>query len=134
MARHFWNSLVIDKVFLLALLMPGLATPLRSQQANPNPAPETAPQASQSVQEQALRQASDVKAGKAPAAALEQIRQDEIEADTKKLYELSAELRAEVARTYKASLSLKALKKAEEVESLARSLRILMKQETAARH
>jgi HAMP domain-containing protein len=125
---------VIHKVVLLALLMPVLATSLRSQQANPNPAPEPAPQPSQSVQAQALRQAADVKTGKTPATTLEQIRQDEIEAETKKLYELSAELRAEVARTYKASLSLKALKKAEEVEALARSLRILMKQETAARH
>jgi hypothetical protein len=41
-------------------------------------------------------------------------------------------LRAEVAKTYKESLSLTVLKKAEEVEKLARSLKALMNQEAAA--
>ncbi len=62
----------------------------------------------------------------------EEARQAQIEADTKKLYVLSVDLRAEVAKTYKESLSLTVLKKAEEVEKLARSLKILMNQEAAA--
>lgn len=134
MARHFWNPQVTHKVFLLAVLVPVFAAPMQSDQANPNPAPEPAPQVSQSAQEQARPKTVDAKAEQAPAATLEQLRQAEIEADTKKLYQLSAELRAEVARTYKESLSLKVLKKAEEVEALAKSLRILMNQEAAARH
>lgn len=61
-------------------------------------------------------------------------REAEIEADTRKLYRLSAELREEVAKTYKESLSLAVLKKAQEVEKLARSLKALMNQEAAAGH
>jgi hypothetical protein len=67
-----------------------------------------------------------------PAASPEELREAQIEADTKKLYQLSAELRAEVAKTYKESLSLTVLKKAEEIEKLARSLKVLMNQEAAA--
>jgi len=63
----------------------------------------------------------------------EKIREAKIEADTKKLYQLSAELRAEVAKTYKESLSLSVLTKAEEIEKLARSLKALMNQEAAAK-
>jgi hypothetical protein len=62
----------------------------------------------------------------------EEVRQAQIEADTKKLFQLSAELRAEVAKTYKETLSLAVLKKAEEVEKLARSLKVRMNQEAAA--
>jgi hypothetical protein len=62
----------------------------------------------------------------------EELRQAQIEADTKKLYQLSAELRAEVAKTYRESLSLTVLKKAEEIEKLARSLKVRMNQEAAA--
>ena len=62
----------------------------------------------------------------------EEIRQEKIKADTKKLYQLSAELRAEVAKTYKESLSLSVLRKAEEIEKLARGLKALMNQEAAA--
>ena len=60
------------------------------------------------------------------------MRQAEIEANTKKLYQLSAELRAEVAKTYKESLSLTVLKKAQEVEKLAKILKAEMNQEAAA--
>ena len=45
---------------------------------------------------------------------------------------VSAELRAEVAKTYKESLSLTVLKKAQEIEKLARSLKVRMNQEAAA--
>jgi hypothetical protein len=68
----------------------------------------------------------------APEASPEELRQAQIEVDIKRLYQLSAELRAEVAKTYKESLSLTVLKKAEEIEKLARSLKVLMNQEAAA--
>ena len=47
---------------------------------------------------------------------------------------MSSELRAEVAKTYKESLSVTVLKKAEEVETLAKSLRLLMSKEAATNH
>lgn len=68
-------------------------------------------------------------------ASSEELRQTEIEADTKKLLLLAADLRTEVARTYKDSLSLNVLKKAQEVEKLAKSLKARMiKEGTADRH
>ncbi len=67
-----------------------------------------------------------------PHSSPEELRQAQIEADTKKLYQLSADLRAEVAKTYKESLSITVLKKAEEVEKLAKSLKVRMSQDAAA--
>src|ERR1700760_505502 len=59
------------------------------------------------------------RADAAPPAAEDQLRKAQIEEDTKKLYQLSAELRAEVGKTYKDSLSVAVLRKAEELEKLA---------------
>lgn len=76
----------------------------------------------------------DPKPQVSPGATTEEMRQAQIEDDTKKLYELSAELRAEVAKTYKESLSITVLKKAEEIEKLSRNLKVLLNQEAAAGH
>jgi len=78
--------------------------------------------------------AANQKAEDSTPASPEQSRQSQIEADTKKLLQLSAELRAEVAKTYKESLSLTVLKKAEEVEVLAKSLKILLSKEADTKH
>lgn len=67
----------------------------------------------------------------APASP-DEIRQAQIEADTRKLYRLAAELRAEVAKTYKESLSLTVLKKAAEIEDLSRELKARMDEEAAS--
>lgn len=75
---------------------------------------------------------SDPKSQTSAPVTLEEIREAKIEADTKRLFQLSAELRAEVAKTYKESLSMNVLRKAEEIEKLARSLKTLMNQEAAA--
>jgi len=56
-----------------------------------------------------------------------------IEADTKRLYQLALELRTEVGKTYKQSLSLAVLKKAEELEKLAKSLKSEMDHEASAK-
>ena len=72
------------------------------------------------------------KAELSPPGTPEELRQAQIEADTKKLYQLSAELRAEVAKTYKESLSVTVLKKAQELEKLAKSLKAEMNQQVAA--
>lgn len=61
----------------------------------------------------------------------EQATPERIQTDTRKLYELSAQLRAEVAKTYKESLSLNVLRRAEEVEKLAHSLKTEMNEEAA---
>lgn len=64
----------------------------------------------------------------------ENLREAQIKADTRKLFQLSAELREEVGKTYKESLSVAVLKKAQEVEKLARSLKELMNEDAAADH
>ena len=59
----------------------------------------------------------------------EEMRQAQLAADTKKLYQLATELRAEVAKTNKDTLSLSVVKKAEEVEKLAKSIKDRMRSE-----
>src|SRR5438067_10453029 len=57
----------------------------------------------------------------------EEARQAQLVADTNKLFELSQELKAEVAKSKKDTLSLAVIKKAEEVEKLAKSLKERMR-------
>ena len=50
-------------------------------------------------------------------------RQAQLLADTERLYQLTQELKAEVAKSNKDTLSIAVIKKAEEVEKLAKSLK-----------
>lgn len=59
----------------------------------------------------------------------EEARQAQIVADTNRLYQLAQELQAEVAKSSKNTLSLAVVKKAAEVEKLAKSLKERMKPE-----
>ena len=56
-------------------------------------------------------------------------RQAQLVADTNKLYQLAQELQAEVGKSTKNTLSLAVVKKAAEVEKLAKSLKERMKSE-----
>jgi hypothetical protein len=134
MARILESSQLIRTILLLSFLTSACASPMYSQSSPANPIPpDTKP--SQSSEGPKQPPVVDRKTELSPPTLPEETRQAQIEADTKKLYLLSAELRAEVAKTYKESLSLTVLKKAEEIEKLARSLKVLMNQEaSAARH
>ena len=71
-------------------------------------------------------------AGKTETAApmtSEETRHAQLAADTRRLFQLAAELRAEVAKTNKDTLSLTVVKKAEEVEKLAKSIKERMNNE-----
>jgi len=59
----------------------------------------------------------------------QEARQAQIVADTDKLYQLAQELQVEVAKSGKNTLSLAVVKKAAEVEKLAKSLKERMKSE-----
>jgi hypothetical protein len=133
MAGTLKNPRLVRLGLLFALLLMVFTLPAHSQSdpASPNPA-EPTPQASPGTQEPNPTPAVGPKVDLPTPATPEEIRQAQIEADTRKLFQLSAELRAEVAKTYKESLSLTVLKKAEEVEKLARSLKVEMNQEAAA--
>ena len=134
MARLLGNPQQILWTLLLTLLTLAFAAPMHSQSTKANSNSEPKPAVNVNTQESMQLPVVDSKAENSAAASAEQLRQAQIEADTKKLYQLCADLRAEVARTYKESLSLTVLKKAQEVEKLAKSLRILMSKEAATNH
>jgi hypothetical protein len=116
------------------LMLVVLATLARAQSAaaqSPAPAqqqnsPTTAPSSAQKPAD------PDSKAGDAASLkpmSPKEAREAQIVADTNKLYELAQELQAEVAKSGKNTLSLAVVKKAAEVEKLARSLKERMKSE-----
>jgi hypothetical protein len=133
MARTLTNPQLIGSGVLIAVLSLVFTVPMHSQSdlAKPSPA-EPKAQASQSAPEADPNSGVDPKSEPLTQATPEEMRQVQIEADTIKLFQLCAELRAEVAKTYKESLSLTVLKKAEEVEKLAKTLKVEMNQEAAA--
>ena len=133
MAKHTGRPTLIHCWFLAAVLGSAFVLPAHSQSSAAASTPsESRPQAGQDALQTSRPSPSPPTTEASPQATPEELRQAQIEEDTKKLYQLSAELRAEVAKTYKESLSLAVLKKGEEVEKLARSLKELMNQEAAA--
>jgi hypothetical protein len=133
MTEHSRESNRIYRLLLMMTLAAVFCLPVHSQSGTAPSAPSDTKLQSEKDSPQA-RAATSQDPGTAVPRRLseEEVRQAEIEADTKKLHLLSAELREEVGKTYKESLSITVLKKAEEVEKLARSLRALMNQEAAA--
>jgi hypothetical protein len=130
MMRTFEDLQPIRSTLLLVVLTMVFAAPVYSQSTPANPTTdEPKPQAGQG----AVPLSTDPpKTEVSVPATPEEMRQAQIEADTKKLYQLSAELRAEVAKTYKESLSVTVLKKAQELEKLAKSLKAEINQQVAA--
>jgi len=121
------------RLCLLALAISAIAFACEaSAQDSGTPAQnETAPQAAQPAQPGSQIAEPGTGAPSTTQASSEEPRG--IEADTKRLYQLALELRTEVGKTYKQSLSLAVLKKAEELEKLARSLKSEMDHEASAK-
>jgi hypothetical protein len=96
MARFLENLQLIRWAALLALQISLIAVPIHSQS---NPENLSTDSLSQSNQES--KQPAPIVAGTQPSltASPEETGQAKIEADTKKLYQLASELRAEVAKT-----------------------------------
>ena len=133
MTRIIEDRKFVCRTLFLALLTSTLAVPIYSQSNSPNTdrdPPKT--NEDRGAQEPKDSTATDSKIQASAPSTPEQLRQAEIEADTKKLYQLAAELRAEVAKTYKTTLSLNVIKKAEALEKLAKSLKARMGGEAAA--
>lgn len=126
--------------FPWALFLPivtlAIAGPALAQQAAPSPPPPVA-SSSAAPQKQDPPPKPDAAQDQKPAPAPnskpmtpeKEERQAQIVADTKKLYELAEELQAEVAKSNKNTLSLAVVKKAAEVEKLAKSLKERMRPE-----
>jgi hypothetical protein len=92
-----------------------------SQSTTPTPAPVAA-------QQPASDSTSDRKPLN-PQSSPADARQAQLRADTERLYQLTEELKAEVAKSNKDTLSISVIKKADEVEKLAKSLKERMKTE-----
>jgi hypothetical protein len=127
-SRALIHSTLLGALLSLAFAVPAFSQSKPADPASPEPKPQLSPAAAEPNQTPAVDSNSELPSTATP----DDIRMAEIEADTKKLYLLSAELRAEVAKTYRESLSITVLKKAEEIEKLARSLKARMNQEAAA--
>jgi transposase len=133
MTRNCRKSKLIRWLLMPVVLGSAFALPVHAQAIAPPSIPlEQKPQASKEAPQSSASTPADSTNDATLQGTPEEVRQAQIEADTKKLFQLSAELGAEVAKTYKESLSLAVLKKAEEVEKLARSLKVRMNQEAAA--
>ncbi len=63
------------------------------------------------------------------AMSPEEVRQAQFVADSQKLYQLAQELKVEVAKSDKNTLSIAVTKKAEEIEKLAKSMKERMRKE-----
>jgi hypothetical protein len=118
-------------LLLLAMLSPAARAQTATTQkpaatdpatASPNTAEEPKPST-------ATPKASDAKAPDTTQLSPKDARQAQIAADTDRLYQLAQELKAEVAKSNKDTLSLSVIKKAAEVEKLAHSLKDRMKSE-----
>jgi hypothetical protein len=117
-------------IFVLVLC----ALPAWTQQAAGDSQTSPSPPQSDATSGAAAAQKPESPAAKTDGAAPKPMtpaeeRQAQIVADTNKLYQLAQELQAEVAKSSKNTLSLAVVKKAAEVERLAKSLKERVKTE-----
>jgi hypothetical protein len=109
-------ALIFLVLMLVVHTMPG-----RAQQQTPRP-PDYPPTRPPSLEEEA-----HTKIEKDMAKKANQQRQADLKRDTDKLYRLATELKQYVDKTNENVLSLEVLKKAEEIEKLAHSVKDKMK-------
>jgi hypothetical protein len=112
-------------VFLVMLC--SLAVAQAQKETPPQHSSGDASNAQSQTSAQPDRKPSDTSAQKQPEPSKPmtpaEARQAQLLADTQKLYQLTQELKAEVAKSNKDTLSIAVIKKAEEVEKLAKSLK-----------
>ncbi|MGC1298226.1 MAG: hypothetical protein WA869_24630 [Alloacidobacterium sp.] len=110
----------------MLLLSPWIPVRLQAKQtgqtdpSSPHPAPKPDEKANDSANP---KPATD------QVMSPEEARQAQFVADSQKLYQLAQELKAEVAKSDKNTLSIAVTKKAEEIEKLAKSLKERMRKE-----
>lgn len=124
--RCFDATLHVRKSFLLILFLAGALVTARGQQQPAQPIPPNPTQAPSSSDEND----NDPVARRALAQQVQRrnsLRQQDIQKDTDKLLELAQQLKAEVDKSDKNQMSLPVIKKAEEIEKLAKSVKEKMK-------
>jgi hypothetical protein len=127
-------KLNLPDVVLASLLLSTLwATPVFSQQEQQPPQQSSQTDTSTPHQESKPDEKGADSANAKPvtnqAMSPEEARQAQFVADSQKLYQLAQELKVEVAKSDKNTLSIAVTKKAEEIEKLARSLKERMRKE-----
>ena len=116
-----------------ALLLTLWPNPAFSQQEQQQPQQTSQTDTSAQHQEQKPDEKNTDSANAKPvtnqAMSPEEARQAKFVADSQKLYQLAQELKVEVAKSDKNTLSISVTKKAEEIEKLAKSLKDRMRKE-----
>jgi hypothetical protein len=115
----------------LLLLLPlwAISTSAQPQQEpQQNSQTETLPQSQPKPDEKTTDSAS-AKPSPNQAMSPEEARQAQFVADSQKLYQLAQELKVEVSKSNKNTLSIAVTKKAEEIEKLAKSMKERMRKE-----
>jgi hypothetical protein len=107
--------------FLMLLLCAAVSfsTPASAQQGSPAPAADKPAEGGSSKPAASHGEASPAKTPLTP----EEKKRADLLADTEKLYKLTQELKAEVAKSNKDTLSVPVVKKAQEIERLAKSIK-----------
>lgn len=120
-----WTRGALGLGALTALM--AVAQPLQ-QSSNPNPdKPYLIPEANRLPDKNEQMQMHDSETKKANFEAANEERKRQIADDTSKLLELATQLKAEVDKTSKDTLSLNVIKKAESIEKLAHGVKEKMK-------
>ncbi len=123
---------------LIVAMMAGATATGRSQQNTPNRSTSTQQQQQQQQQLPPIAQPSPLDLSRDPvpdhtriaerqAIAANDERQKKLMADTEKLLALATELKTDVDKSTKDTLSIDVIKKADEIEKLARSVKEKMK-------
>jgi ABC-type Na+ efflux pump permease subunit len=117
---------------LAALLLAVSTTMMFSQaqtQQQQSDQTESSSQAQSTAPEKKPNDAATAQTPTNQAPSPEEARQAQFLADSQKLYQLAQELKAEVAKSNKNTLSIAVTKKAEEIEKLAKNLKERMRKE-----
>ena len=113
------QNTVMRAIMIVALLFCFLFTPQVSPQQQPIPPIQTEPSPAETEMEREQKHAAE--------KAANTKRQQDIKKDTDKLLQLATDLKQYVDKSNENTLSLDVIKKAEEIEKLARTVREKMK-------
>jgi hypothetical protein len=119
----------VSAAFLLLFMLSFSSVFAQEQQQDSQSGTSSQPQSQPPVTDKKPDDAANAKSPANQALSPEQARQAQYVADSQKLYQLAQELKAEVAKTNKNTLSITVTKKAEEIEKLAKSLKDRMRKE-----
>lgn len=115
---------------LLLVILSGVAAGQTSKDTAPQAGATSAADAQKSAaQSGKTAEGSAQKEAKAGPMSPEEQQQAQLVADTNRLYQLAQELKVEVAKSNKDTLSVSVIKKAAEVEQLAKSLKERMRKQ-----